>query len=73
MEFPLGRSLITAVPVDHGKKVIGLLPGSSRVEYLASETPRQVSMFINHFMDIKGDLPTGEFQALGCVHSSDKY
>ena len=30
-------------------------------------------MFINQFMDMKGDFPIGEFRALGWVHSSDKY
>jgi len=30
-------------------------------------------MFINQFMDVKGDFPPGEFRALGWVNSSDKY
>ena len=61
------------VPVDHDKKIIGLLPGSSETEYPASETPHQASTFMNQFMEVKGDLPLGEFRALGWVHSSDKY
>ena len=42
-------------------------------EYPVGETPHQASIFINQFMDVKGDFPKGEFQALGWVHSSDKY
>jgi len=30
-------------------------------------------MFINQFMDVKGDFPKSKFRALGWVHSSDKY
>jgi len=30
-------------------------------------------MFINQFMTAKGDFPKGEIQALGWVHSSNKY
>jgi len=63
----------TIVPVDHDKNVVGLLPCSLEVEYPTGETPHQASMFINQFMDVKGDFPLGEFRALGWVHSSDKY
>jgi len=42
-------------------------------EYPVGETPDQAYIFINQFMDIKGDFPKGEFLALGWVHSSDKY
>ena len=52
---------------------MSLLSGSLEVEYPAGETPHQASMFINQFMNVKGDFPLGEFRALGWVHSSDKY
>ena len=51
----------TIVPVDHDKNVVGLLPCSLEVEYPTGETPHQASMFINQFMDVKGDFPPGEF------------
>ena len=60
-------------PAGHDRNVVGLLPGSSKAEYPVGETPQQVTMFINQFMVIKGDFLRGEFQALECVHSSDKY
>ena len=62
-----------AVPVDHDKNVVGLLPSSSEAEYPVGETPHLASMFINQFMDVKSDFPPGEFRALRWVHSSDKY
>ena len=49
------------VPVDHEKNAVGLLPGSLEVEYPAGEIPHQASMFINQFMDVKGDFLPGEF------------
>ena len=63
----------TIVPTGHDRNVIGLLPGLLKAEYLVGETPHQAAMFINQFMVVKGDFPKGEFQALGWVHSSDKY
>ena len=51
----------TAVPVDLDKDVIGLMLVSLEAEYPASETPCQVTIFINQFMDIKGDFPPSKF------------
>jgi len=73
-EVSLGQiSHHTIIPVDHDKNVVGLLSGSFWMEFPVGETPHQASMFINQFMDVKGDFPKGEFRALGWVHSSDKY
>jgi len=47
----------TAVPVDHDKNVVGLLLDSLEVEHPVGQTPGQVSMFINQFMDVEGDFP----------------
>ena len=63
----------TAIPAGHGRNVVGLLPGSLKVEYPIGETPHQAAMFINQFITIKGYFPKGKFRALGWVHSSDKY
>ena len=63
----------TTLPVHHDKNVVGLLSGSLGVEYLVGKTLHKASMFINQFMDVKGDSPKGEFRALGWVHSSGKY
>jgi len=63
----------TAIPVGHGKNVVGLLSGSLKAKYPIGETPRQADMFINQFMTVKGDLLKGKFRALGWVHSSDNY
>jgi len=63
----------TAVSVDHDKNVIRLLSGSLEVEYPAGETLHQALMFINQFMDVKGDFPPLVFRALELVHSFDKY
>ena len=53
------------IPVDHDKNVVGLLPGSLGAEYPIGETLPQASIFINKFMDVKGDFLKGEFRALG--------
>ena len=50
-----------AILVDHDKNVVELLPGSLGAEYPIGETPRQASMFINQFMDVKGDFLKGKF------------
>jgi len=63
----------TAIPARHGRNVVGLLPGSLKVNYPIGETPRQAPMFINQFMATKGDFSKGKFWALGWLHSSDKY
>jgi len=47
--------------MDYDKNIVRLLLGSFEVEYPTDETPHQASMFINQFMDVKGDFPPGEF------------
>ena len=63
----------TIVPMDHDKNIVGLFSGSLDAEFPVGETLHQASMFINQFLDVKGDFPPSEFRALGWVHSSDKY
>ena len=46
--------------MDHDKNVVGLLLDSLEVEHPVGQTPGQVSMFINQFMDVEGDFPEGD-------------
>ena len=43
----------TTIPVGHDRNVVGLLPGSLKVEYPICETLHQATMFINQFIVVK--------------------
>ena len=59
-----------AFPGGHGRKVLELLPGSMKQEFLTGEIPKQGATFISRFMEVKVEFPMSDFWMLGGVHSS---
>ena len=56
----------------HGKEMAKLQPGSLRAKYPTGETPQRAITFINQFVTVKGNFPSGEFRAIRLIHSTEK-
>jgi len=59
-----------AFPVGHSREILELLSVLMKQEFPTSETPKQATIFISRFMEVKGEFSQSDFRTPGWVHST---